>query len=312
MKKSLKIFLTIFISIVFSLMMAEGILRLIPGLVLPDKEIIYEKNKEGFRDIDHELKALPGVLRIVFIGDSYTQGSGIGIQQTFAALTPKLLAEKIKTCQIEGFNCGKRGANVLSNLHILKDKAWKYNPDLVVLGFVLNDFSSGDAAYKIIEYTLKEKQKFRFFERFESFSFLALFLDRTFFQLFSHARQVHLQWLNNSFSPERNPDFFKIQSALSVLIDLIAQKHGVVLYFPYFLAGDEQQLYFYKSGLKLVREECKQSNCTLIEVAELLKDKDYRSWWVSKDDHHPNAAAHARVAEKLSEILALKISQLKK
>jgi hypothetical protein len=74
MKKTFKIFFTVLISIVFGLLLAEAVLRIMPALVLPDKEIIYEENKEGFRDINHELKALPGVVRIAFIGDSYTQG----------------------------------------------------------------------------------------------------------------------------------------------------------------------------------------------------------------------------------------------
>lgn len=311
MKKIFKIFLTVFISIIFGLILAEAALRLMPGLVLPDKEIIYEKNKEGFRDKDHELNALPGVLRIVFIGDSYTQGNGVAIQQTFAALTSKLIAAKMKTCKIEGFNCGVGGANVQFNLHVLKDKAWKYNPDLVVLGFVPNDFSSGTAVYKFMKYIEREKRKLRFFKSCEGFSFLARFLDRAFFQLFSDARHVHLQWLNESFSPDRNPYFPKMKTALSDLIDLIAKKHGVVLYFPYFLAADERKLDFYNRGFKLVREECERSHCTFIEVAELLKDKDYRSWWVSKENHHPNAAAHSRVAEKLCEILSARISGLK-
>jgi lysophospholipase L1-like esterase len=311
MKRFFKLFLTIFIGIVFGLLLAEVALHLMPGLVLPNKAIIYKKNKEGFRDIDHKLKALPGVLRIVFIGDSYTQGSGVGSQQPFAAMTPKLLAARIKPRQVEGFNFGKGGADIFLNLHILKDKAWKYNPDLVVFGFVLNDFTNPIATYKFMHYTEMEKQKFRFFESFEGFSYLALFLDRAFFQIFSDAREAHLKWLNDSFSPEFNPYFFNMWSALYELIGLVAQKHGVVLYFPYFLAENERQLDFYQRGLKLVRKKCERSNCAFIEVAELLKDKDYRSWWVSKDDHHPNAAAHARVAEKLSEILALKISELK-
>jgi lysophospholipase L1-like esterase len=314
MSKSLKICLTVFISIMFSFILAEATLRLMPGLVLPDKKIIYKENKEGFRDINHELKALPGVLRIAFIGDSYTQGAGVGIQQTFAALTPKLLAlaARIKPSQIEGFNCGMGGANVFKNLNTLKNKAWKYNPDIVVLAFVPNDFTSFIVNKKFYKYYRKEKQKFRFFKSMESFSYLALFLDRAAFQLFSHARQVHLQWLNESFSPDRNPYFSKMLTALNELIDLIAQKHGVVLYFPYFLAANERQLDFYERGLKLVREKCERSNCTFIEVAELLKDKDYRSWWVSKDNHHPNVAAHARVAEKLSKILSLRIAELRK
>jgi peroxiredoxin len=102
-----------------------------------------------------------------------------------------------------------------------------------------------------------------------------------------------------------------MKNALDELINLIAQKHGVVLYFPYFLAAKERQLYYYKRGLTLVRKECERNHCAFIEVAELLKDKDYRSWWVSKDNHHPNVAAHARVAEKLCEILSLRISELR-
>jgi lysophospholipase L1-like esterase len=312
MKKIFKIYFTVMISTVFGLLVAEAALRIMPGLVLPEKEIIYEKNKEGFRDIDHELNASPGVLRIVFIGDSYTQGNGVAIQQTYAALTSKLLAENLKPRPVEGFNFGTGGANVEFNLHVLKNKAWKYNPDLVVLGFVPNDFSSGTAVYRFMKYTEREKRKFRFFRSFESFSFLARFLDKTFFQLYSDARSVHLQWLNDSFSPDRNPEFLKMMTTLDELIDRVAQKQGVVLYFPYFLAADERKLDYYHRGLKLVREGCERMHCDFIEVAELLKDTDYRSWWVSKENHHPNAAAHARVAEKLSEILTLKIHELKK
>jgi hypothetical protein len=311
MKKIFVIFFTVLISIIFGLLLAEAALRLMPGLVLPDKKIVFEENKEGFRDTDHEPNALPGVLRIAFIGDSYTQGAGVGIGQTFAALTPKLLEKKLKPRRrIEGFNFGVGGANVSFNLHILKDKAWKYNPDLVVLGFVPNDFSNAVDTYKIMVYADKEKRKFGFFKSFEGFSYLALFLDRAFFQLFSDARKAHLKWLNKTFSPEFNPSFFKMKSALYALIRMIAQKHGVVLYFPYFLAANERHLDFYQRGLKLVRDECERTNCAFIEVAELLKDKDYRSWWVSKNNHHPNAVAHARVAEKLAEILATKISEL--
>jgi lysophospholipase L1-like esterase len=312
MKKIIKIFFTVLLSIIFGLLLSEAVLRIMPGLMMPDKAMVYEENKEGFRDINHELNALPDVLRVVFIGDSYTQGNGVAIQQTFAALTPKLLAAKLKTCRIEGFNCGVGGANVQFNLHVLKDKAWKYNPDLIVLGFVPNDFTSGTAVYKFMKYIEREKRKFRFFRSCEGFSFLAQFLDKTFFQLFSDARRVHLQWLDDTFSPERNPEFIKMMASLNKLLDLIAQKHGVVLYFPYFLAANESKLDYYNRGLKLVREGCERNHCAFIEVAELLKDKDYRSWWVSKENHHPNAAAHARVAEKLSEILALKISGLKK
>jgi len=182
----------------------------------------------------------------------------------------------------------------------------------VVFGFVLNDFTNPIATSNFMGYTEKEKQKFRFFKSFEGFSYLALFLDRALFQIFSDAREAHLKWLNESFSPEFNPYFFNMRSALYELIGLVAQKHGVVLYFPYFLAANERKLDFYHRGLKLVRAECERNNCVFIEVAELLKDKDYRSWWVSRDGHHPNAAAHSRVAEKLSEILFSKISELRK
>jgi hypothetical protein len=188
------------IGIVFALLFAEGILRLMPGLVLPDKEIIYEKNREGFRDIDHELNALPGVLRIAFIGDSYTEGAGVGIGQTFAALTPKLLAKKLKPRRpIEGFNFGVGGANVGFNLDVLKTKAGKYKPDLVVLGFVPNDFSNAVDTYRIMIITDNERLKYGYFKSFEKFSHLAIFLDNAFFQIFSDARKFHLQWLNNTF-----------------------------------------------------------------------------------------------------------------
>ena len=107
------------------------------SVISPDSDITLfnstlEFNKEGFRDINHNLSKTNRT-RIAFIGDSFTFGWGINdTNETFAELTGKQLNS-------EPQNFGIPGANILDIYWVMQNYVLKYNPDIIVYAVYWND-----------------------------------------------------------------------------------------------------------------------------------------------------------------------------
>jgi len=94
-------------------------------------------NKDGFRDVDHTVGARPGVFRIAVLGDSFTEGREVPLDQTFWKVAETELAACVPAGneQIEVLGFGVNGYGAAQQLMILRDKVWKYEPDVIVLAF---------------------------------------------------------------------------------------------------------------------------------------------------------------------------------
>lgn len=92
-------------------------------------------NPKGLRDENYEYeKPSEKVKRIVVLGDSFTWGFGVEEYEGFAEVLEDTLLEN---CQI--INMGAPGYGNDQELLILKNEGVKYNPDLVVVAFYMND-----------------------------------------------------------------------------------------------------------------------------------------------------------------------------
>lgn len=94
-------------------------------------------NAEGFRDIEHNTGKVPGVFRIAVLGDSFTEGREVPLDQTFW----KVMETELAACTlrdagaVEVLGFGVNGYGAAQELMVLRDKVWKYEPDVVVLAF---------------------------------------------------------------------------------------------------------------------------------------------------------------------------------
>jgi len=96
-------------------------------------------NAQGFRnnrDFSEDKPA--GVLRVVALGDSHTQGFEVRQDQTFSAVIEREL--KSAGIPAEVYNMGISGYSTAEALVLLREQAIRYKPDVVVLGFFANDF----------------------------------------------------------------------------------------------------------------------------------------------------------------------------
>jgi hypothetical protein len=96
-------------------------------------------NSDGFRDKEYSYQKQKNMYRIIVIGDSVTFAKSFRLQDTL----PKILEAKLNTScpgkKFEVLNMGTEGYNSIQELEYLKIKGLKYNPDLVIVYYCLND-----------------------------------------------------------------------------------------------------------------------------------------------------------------------------
>lgn len=248
------------------------------------------------------------VVRIAFSGDSYTYGFGVEKEETF----PEILEGKInkkKGTKIECLNFGHRGANISKELKILKKNILRYSPDIIVHGFVMNDFTHPKLQKKNYEFYKKDKIKYRPFRNFEKYSRFLYFLDQTIFTLFGKSGKAQVSNLNDLYDPAKNPHFDIMNKSLEDLVKSISSYNGIVAFFPHFIKN-ESEYDFYKNSIRIVRSLCEKYEVEFVELLPLFSHKPYFKWWIHPQDHHPNKEAHIIIAETLMKRIEKKISSL--
>lgn len=103
-----------------------------------DVTVYFRINAQGMRrDQDVAYQKPEGVRRIISLGDSFTIGYEVDVEQTFSSiLESELNAAGIRT---EVLNAGVSGFSTAEQCLYLERELLKYEPDLVVLSFYGND-----------------------------------------------------------------------------------------------------------------------------------------------------------------------------
>jgi hypothetical protein len=96
-------------------------------------------NSKGLRNRrDFAYAKPPGVLRVLALGDSHTQGYEVRQEATYSAALERYLTAR--GVRAEVLNAGVSGFSTAEALAFLENEGYRYAPDVVVLGFYANDF----------------------------------------------------------------------------------------------------------------------------------------------------------------------------
>jgi len=96
-------------------------------------------NSKGMRDDEPRAEKTPTLRRIVVLGDSTTFGYGVEAEETYSTVMEELLSEAAPDLQFEALNMGVCGYNTMDEAAVLEYRGLAYEPDLVVIGYNLND-----------------------------------------------------------------------------------------------------------------------------------------------------------------------------
>jgi lysophospholipase L1-like esterase len=96
-------------------------------------------NSEGFRAGEISPAPQPSTIRIACIGDSWTYGMPVGENDTYPSRLASWLRVERPDVQYEVLNFGVLGYSSFQGLQLLKTRVLNRHPDIVVIGFGMND-----------------------------------------------------------------------------------------------------------------------------------------------------------------------------
>ncbi|MEO8434580.1 MAG: SGNH/GDSL hydrolase family protein [Pyrinomonadaceae bacterium] len=111
-------------------------------------------NSQGFRG--PEPSSTRPAQRVLVLGDSIAFGTVLPWEATFSALLQQRLRSEKRDVEVLNFAVG--GYDTLQEVALLEARGLKYEPDLVVVSFCLNDISIASASLEHIE-RIKSQQK---------------------------------------------------------------------------------------------------------------------------------------------------------
>jgi hypothetical protein len=94
-------------------------------------------NTSGMRDVERHPDKPPGTFRVAVLGDSYTEALQVPLEKTFCTWVERQLAANPAFAgkQVEVLNFGCSGYGTTQEYLLLRERVWKFEPDLILLAF---------------------------------------------------------------------------------------------------------------------------------------------------------------------------------
>ena len=272
------------------------------GYFGPGHSIDHVHNSAGWRDIEHSLEKPPGVLRVMGLGDSYLYGRGVRYEDIVLTRVGKMLeAANSDGVSVETINTGVPGTNTVDQRDLLRERGWEYDPDLVILFFVLND----------VEQNLSERRPTIDFFR----NYTAVYQDpdalSRFSMLWGWGRQrVQTTWGARTYGRrsvatfvENHAGWLESREALND-IHRQAQERDVpllVVIFPFFHELDGE--YPLQVIHDMVRAHCVSVGIPVLDLRDQYRRYNGPELRVHETDQHPNEIAHEIAADATTEYI---------
>lgn len=267
----------------------------IPGLayeLVPNREkyahgAVVKTNSWGMRDDEPRPKEDRSVHRIAVLGDSFTFGFGVPGEDTYPNVLERLLNKEMGNGKFEVLNFGVGGYSTRDETLVLQHKVVDWNPDLVVVGYCLNDpevdpFQPLHAYYK----------KTKWWQHVNLFRLIAetkLRLDIRIYGGGDYYRYLHAA------------KFRKWQGALKALEEIsgvAAERKTPVLMIIFPLTEDKPwEDYPYRDLHRQVKEAAERTGMHVIDLYETFRQYPGRSLMVAPEDNHPNKTGHEITAD---------------
>ena len=262
-------------------------------------KVLYTFNASGFRDVDHAVEKPPGIKRIVVLGDSVTNGYGVEWERVFSHILQSQLGG-----QIEIINIAAGGLNTPQEVHLFEQEGLAYNPDLVILNFILNDsdfYSSFKAAQR---YNAEKDAKI---------GLLNLKINPRIKRVLKSSALIYfikerVENLKSRLLGKEETDYFvsiwgkaenrqKVTSGFDKLQVLQEENHFDVLVIIWPLITDYRH-YRFAFIHQWVEEEAENRGFSTIDLLPRFSRIPYRDLQVTAEDNiHPNALGHKIGAE---------------
>ncbi len=241
---------------------------------------IVKINSHGFRDYEYSLDKPNNTFRIIVLGDSYTFGLGVELNDSYPKILEKLLNKGVGGWTYEVLNFGVPGSELPEKVELLSDKALFFNPDLLILQYEGTDIMNFTEKEQYLDYLTKE------YLLKHNISMKELNLSSS-LGLLHEANDLYL---SNVRKKGIRPI---IEKPLDNLANLISkEKRGFLILFLHTPNRD-----------KLILEEIsKKHGWNILNCNEYSSSSKF---WIHEKDSHFNPLGNQLIAEKIYEVLIL-------
>jgi lysophospholipase L1-like esterase len=112
----------------------------------PDPRLLYTykpgecgANARGYRDVEHSFEKPDSTYRIVLIGDSVAEGRDVPADSSFGRVLERMLNVRADSVRYEVILLARIGYSTSQEIVLLEEEAFRYDPDLVLWSYCLND-----------------------------------------------------------------------------------------------------------------------------------------------------------------------------
>ena len=264
-------------------------------------------NSDKLRDREYPIEKGNNTIRIAGLGDSAAYGFGVkDINNTvFKILESRLNKEKPANKTYELINFAKPGYDVEDELNVLKEKALKYSPDIIILAYNLNDLKIIDSE------TTKNLRPWL------EVPYIGLILRNTFYLYYYLEIKINkiasnsglvttyeiliLKSFNSSINREYNFKYFQELSNISRQENIPV----IIIVIPVLYHLDNYPFY---SANEYIENISRKYGFYYINPLEVYQKYGESQLMVTKYDAHPNELGHRLIADYVYESLVKSLS----
>ena len=265
-----------------------------------------ERNSDRFRDREFSTTR-SDKLRILAVGDSFTFGDSV---ENVDDVWPRVLQSQLENTEV--YNLGIAGTNTAGQRNILRDRGYKYNPDRIVLAFVLNDPEPPDANTRIVPEILYPPllpigQPLD--TGLTRLSYAYAFLRQKKNQLSERFgwKMTYGEFIASFYDPDG--EYWQAFAAEARGLVADARSQGIevdVAIFPMFNALDA---YPFEQAHTMAAELFGSTGAGVIDLLPYYRQHADESLSISPTDAHPNERAHRIAAEVIAEHLKTRLAE---
>jgi hypothetical protein len=260
-------------------------------------------NSRGYRDEERTLAKPPGVRRVVSLGDSFAWGVGVEFDDIYAQRVERTLARR-QQVPWQVVSLALPGMNSVGEAAQLATEGMAYDPDVVSLGYVLNDSEDENAAEaRRVEDWLEEKREQRTSSpRLLDRSALYRLVGTRIWATLENRRRI--QGYKSMYAPDY-AGWTAGQKALKRMGGLCRERGipFVVLIFPLFGNPLDGSYPFPEIHAK-VAQAATEAGAKVVDLLPLYRSLRWDILVVDgTDDEHPNEIAHRIAATALRKAI---------
>jgi lysophospholipase L1-like esterase len=262
-----------------------------------------QRNRHGFRDREFSYPRTPGRRRVLAVGDSFTFGDGIErVEDTWPRVLEARLIESGGDWEV--YNLAVPGTNTSFQRDMLNRRDhWSFLPDLVILGFTLNDPEPPDANRTIVPRKLNPPllPPRGLDRRLTRRSYAWAFARRTKNALLERfgLKMTYGDYIRSLYEDDAaNWDYF-VQQSEGLVRD--ARERGIQLLVVVFPMFTNLEQYPFEAFHTASFEVFAGAGAEVLDLLPVFRGGETTGLAVSATDAHPNERAHRLAAEAIAE-----------